>query len=254
MRSHECLLECTLMIRIDNSLLTSKPVSKVSIAPARVSLPPIASSPITEAEILASSSKPFGEASNSPKDNSRKDENTSIVSSKADPKQPEANSTGDRQPSFVKKQDIPPQPNPVESSLEASVAPASITEVPSKPKIEISVEPDARKVFTRGQLLPLTFHVPPGSAQKAVQKMITVSLPLPRYDKLIRQEQGGGVLVSRVRAAIIVDLDLDPKGQDWKSEVWISPDGSRGFVPLGWVLECLASDTLVDLRAYEKQD
>ena len=244
----------TLMIKIDNSLPTSKPVSKVLIAPTKVSPRPIGRSPITEAVIVASSSKPFGEASNSPKDNSRKDENTSTVSSKADPKQPEADSTGDRQPSFVKKQDIPPQPNPVESSLEASVAPASCTEVSSKPKIEVSVEPDAGKVFTRYQFLPLTFHVPPGSAQKAVQKMITVSLPLPCYSKLIRQEQGGGVLVSRTRAAIILDLDLNPQGQDWKSEVWISPDGSRGFVPLGWVLECLASDALIDLRAYEKKD
>jgi len=244
----------TLMIRIDNSLPTSKTAAKVSVSPAKYSPPSVALSPIPVAEVLASPVEFIEEVTAPHKDDTTNDENASTVSLKADPKQPEVNSPGNIQPSSVEKQDIPPQHIPDDSPHEAPVTPASCTEVPSTPKIEVSVEPDAGKVFTRNLFLPLTFHVPPGSAQKAVQKMITASLPLPHYDKLIRQEQGGGVLVSRSRASIIVDLDLDPRGQDWKSEVWISPDGSRGFVPLGWVLECLASDTLIDLRAYEKQD
>lgn len=168
----------TLMIRIDNGLPTSKTVNKVSVLPAKISSPPVALSPVPVTEILASPVDFIEEATAPPIDNSTNDENASTVSLKADPKQPEANSTGDSQPSSVEKQDIPPQHIPYDSPHEAPVAPASCTEVSSKPKIEVSDEPDAGKVFTRNRLLPLTFHVPPGSAQKAVQKMITASLPL----------------------------------------------------------------------------
>jgi hypothetical protein len=53
------------------------------------------------------------------------------------------------------------------------------------------------------------------------------------------------MIVPRNRASMLVD----PTASD-TSEVSISTDGSRAMVPLGWVLECLATNKLVSLQDY----
>jgi hypothetical protein len=163
------------MSRIDNSLPTSKTISKASISPTKVSPDPVTSSPIPKAEVLASPVSPVEAVIIPPEDDWMYDEVTS-VSLEADSKDPEAAPVAASSPSNIEKQDTSPHQDPVVSSSKASDPPPSVVEDPSESKNQIPAELHVGKVFTKNQLLPLTFHVLSGPAQKSVQKMITVRL------------------------------------------------------------------------------
>jgi hypothetical protein len=100
---------------------------------------------------------------------------TSTVSSNS--KEPTADPAGANSPSDIENQDTPLEQDPAESSPDTSDPLPSLTEVPSESVNQTSVESNVGKVFTKNQLLPLTFHVLSGPAQKSVQRMITVSPP-----------------------------------------------------------------------------
>jgi hypothetical protein len=147
----------------------------VSVSSEPVSAPGIDSSPAPEVKVPTIPVSPvegltiqFGTVSIN-------EVNPSIRSPKEQTKELEAHSPNDSQTSSIEEQVTPSKQNPADSQLNASKPPS--VEVFTEIQVPNPVEPSVGKVFTKNQLLPLTFHVISGPAQKSVEKMITVSPP-----------------------------------------------------------------------------
>jgi hypothetical protein len=142
------------------------------------------------------------------------------------------------------------KPKP-EVGLEGTASPA--TQAASLPEdqrswqtdVESTLVGETKQVFTRDQVLPIAFHVLPGSSQPSAEAMVVVSPTItlgPRTDQTASRRRCN-------RTSKPSFYSCGPTASN--ADVWISTDGSRAMVPLGWVLECLATNKVVSFQEYE---